>query len=158
MLRQAVLPRFEPVVARFGPRKVPKWLVNGPFLDQQWVKAGTQHIVKARTSRSTILCLYRRRVVAVQRFQDPCSTPLHIACVHITQTSFVLLCGSHGHQNPPGSPASLGVVPITLCVGSCIDKCTPRERGSMRQIPSSDCDQRIQKRQQMRLKALFNNF
>ena len=31
MLKQVVLARFEPVVARYGPRKIPKCLENGPF-------------------------------------------------------------------------------------------------------------------------------
>ena len=38
MLKQVFLGRFEPVVARFGPWKIPKCLENGPFWDQQWVK------------------------------------------------------------------------------------------------------------------------
>ena len=31
---------LEPVVARFGPCKIPKCLENGPFWDQQWIKNG----------------------------------------------------------------------------------------------------------------------
>ena len=42
MLKQVFLGRFEPVVARFGPRKIPKCLENGPFWDQQWVKNGSK--------------------------------------------------------------------------------------------------------------------
>ena len=42
MLKQAFLGRFEPVVARFGPWKIPKCLENGPFGDQQWVKNGSK--------------------------------------------------------------------------------------------------------------------
>ena len=38
MLTQVFLGHFEPVVARFGPWKIPKCLENGPFWDQQWVK------------------------------------------------------------------------------------------------------------------------
>ena len=38
MLKQVFLGRFEPVVARFGPWKIPKCFENGPFWDQQWVK------------------------------------------------------------------------------------------------------------------------
>ena len=40
MLKQVFLGRFEPVVARFGPRKIPKFLENGPFWNQKWVKNG----------------------------------------------------------------------------------------------------------------------
>ena len=40
MLKQVILGRFEPVVARFGPWKIPKYLENGPFWDQQCVKNG----------------------------------------------------------------------------------------------------------------------
>ena len=38
MLKQVFLGRFEPVVARFGPWKIPKYLENGPFWDQKCVK------------------------------------------------------------------------------------------------------------------------
>ena len=48
MLKQVVLGRFEPVVARFGPWKIPKCLDNGPFWDQKWVKNGS----KAQFSKS----------------------------------------------------------------------------------------------------------
>ena len=42
MLKQVFLGRFEPVVARFGPWKIPKCLENGPFRDQQCVKSGSK--------------------------------------------------------------------------------------------------------------------
>ena len=42
MLKQVFLGRFEPVVARFGPWKIPKCFENGPFWDQQWVKNGSK--------------------------------------------------------------------------------------------------------------------
>ena len=41
MLKQVFLARFEPVVARFGPWKIPKCLENGPFWDQKWVENGS---------------------------------------------------------------------------------------------------------------------
>ena len=41
MLKQVFLARFEPVVALFGPRKIPKCLENGSFWDQKWVKNGS---------------------------------------------------------------------------------------------------------------------
>ena len=40
MLKQVFSGRFEPMVARFGPWKIPNWLENGLFWDQQWVKNG----------------------------------------------------------------------------------------------------------------------
>ena len=48
MLKQVFLGRFEPVVTRFEPWKIPKCLENGPFWDQQWVKNGS----KTRFSKS----------------------------------------------------------------------------------------------------------
>ena len=42
MLKQVFLGRFEPVVARLGPWKIPKCLENGPFWDQKWVKNGSK--------------------------------------------------------------------------------------------------------------------
>ena len=42
MLKQVFLARFEPVVARYGPWKIPKCLENGPFQDQKWVKNGSK--------------------------------------------------------------------------------------------------------------------
>ena len=42
MLKQVFLGRCEPVVALFGPRKIPKCLENGPFWDQRWVKNGSK--------------------------------------------------------------------------------------------------------------------
>ena len=44
------LARFEPVVACFGPQKIPKCLENGPFQDQKWVENGS----KMRFSKSDI--------------------------------------------------------------------------------------------------------
>ena len=48
MLKQVFLARFEPVVARFGPWKIPKCLENAPFWDQKRVKNGS----KTRISKS----------------------------------------------------------------------------------------------------------
>ena len=42
MLKPLILGRFEPVVARYGPWKIPKCLENGPFQDQKWVKNGSK--------------------------------------------------------------------------------------------------------------------
>ena len=42
MLKQVFLGRLEPVVARFGPWKIPKCLENGPFWDQQCVTNGSK--------------------------------------------------------------------------------------------------------------------
>ena len=48
MLKQVFLGRFEPVLANFGPWKIPKCIENGPFQDQKGVKNGS----KARFSKS----------------------------------------------------------------------------------------------------------
>ena len=45
MLKQVFLGRFEPVVARFGPWKIPNCLENGLFWDQQWVKMGQKCVL-----------------------------------------------------------------------------------------------------------------
>ena len=42
MLKQVFLGRFEPVVALFGPWKIPKYLENGPFQDRKGVKNGSK--------------------------------------------------------------------------------------------------------------------
>ena len=42
MFREVFLGRFEPLVVRYGPRKIPKCLENGPFWDQKWVKNGSK--------------------------------------------------------------------------------------------------------------------
>ena len=48
MLKQVILARFEPVVAHFGPWKIPKCLENGPFWNQKWVKnASKTHLSKS---------------------------------------------------------------------------------------------------------------
>ena len=42
MLKQVFLGQFEPVLARFGSWKIPKWLENWPFWDQKMVKNGSK--------------------------------------------------------------------------------------------------------------------
>ena len=42
MLKQVFLARFEPVVMRFGPWKIPKCLENAAFWDVKWVKNGSK--------------------------------------------------------------------------------------------------------------------
>ena len=42
MLQQVFLARFEPVVTRFGPWKIPKCLENRLFWDKKWVKNGSK--------------------------------------------------------------------------------------------------------------------
>ena len=44
MLKQVFLAHFEPVVARYGPWKIPKCLESGPFWDQKWVKNGSKRV------------------------------------------------------------------------------------------------------------------
>ena len=48
MLKQMFLGRFAPLVAQFGPWKIPKCLEKWPFWDQKWVKDGS----KTRFSKS----------------------------------------------------------------------------------------------------------
>ena len=42
MPRQVFVARFELVVARFGPPKIPKCLENGLFWDKKWLKNGSK--------------------------------------------------------------------------------------------------------------------
>ena len=42
MPKQVFLARFELMVARFGPQKVPKCLENGLFWYKKWVKNGSK--------------------------------------------------------------------------------------------------------------------
>ena len=42
MLKQVFLGHFEPMVARYGPWKIPKCLENGPFWDQKCVTNGSK--------------------------------------------------------------------------------------------------------------------
>ena len=42
MPKQVFLARFELMVARFGPPKIPKFLENGLFCDQKWVTNGSK--------------------------------------------------------------------------------------------------------------------
>ena len=44
MLQQVFLGRFEPVVARFGPWKIPKCLENGPFGTNNGSKMGQKRV------------------------------------------------------------------------------------------------------------------
>ena len=44
MLKQVFFGRFEPVVARFGPWKIPKSLENGPFWDHNGSKMGQKRV------------------------------------------------------------------------------------------------------------------
>ena len=48
MLKQLFLIHFEPVVTRFGPWKIPKWLENWSFWDQKRLLNGS----KTRFSKS----------------------------------------------------------------------------------------------------------
>ena len=44
MLKQVFLGRFEPLVARYGPWRIPKCLENGPLWDQKRAKMGQKRI------------------------------------------------------------------------------------------------------------------
>ena len=65
MLKQVFLARFEPVVARFGPWKIPKCLENGPFWDQKRVKNGS----KTRFSKSDPRPFWMLKQVFLARFE-----------------------------------------------------------------------------------------
>ena len=42
MLKPVLLARFQPVVTRFGPWKIPKCIEKGPIWEHQWVKNGSK--------------------------------------------------------------------------------------------------------------------
>ena len=42
MLEQMFLAHFEPVVTHCGPWKIPKFVANGPFWGETWVKNGSK--------------------------------------------------------------------------------------------------------------------
>ena len=65
MLKQVFLGRFEPVVARFGPWKIPKCSENGPFWNQQWVKNGP----KTRFSKNDLGPFMMLKQVFLARFE-----------------------------------------------------------------------------------------
>ena len=44
MLKQVILPRFEPVVMFFGQGKIQKCLEKGPFCDQKRVNKGSKSV------------------------------------------------------------------------------------------------------------------
>ena len=64
-LKQVFLARFEHVVTRFGPWKIPKCLEIGPFGEQKWVKNGS----KTRFSKSDPGTLGMLKQVFLDRFQ-----------------------------------------------------------------------------------------
>ena len=65
MLKQVFLARFEPVVTRFGPWKIPKCLENGPFWEQNLVKNGS----KTRFSKSSPGQLAMLKQVVLANFE-----------------------------------------------------------------------------------------
>ena len=65
MLKQVFLGHFEPVVARFGPWKIPKCLETGQFWDQKWVKNGS----KTRFSESDPGPFMMLKQVVLARFE-----------------------------------------------------------------------------------------
>ena len=65
MLKQVFLARFEPVVTRFGPWKIPKCLENGPFWDQKWAKKGS----KTRFSKNDLGPFGMLKQVFLARFE-----------------------------------------------------------------------------------------
>ena len=65
MLKQVFLARFEPVVTRFGQRKIPKSLENGLFWDQKWVEKGS----KTHFSKNDLGPLGMPKQVFLPRFE-----------------------------------------------------------------------------------------
>ena len=51
MPKQVFLARFEPMVTRFRPWKIPKCLKQRPFWDQKWVKNGSKMHFSKRDPR-----------------------------------------------------------------------------------------------------------
>ena len=51
MPKQVFWARFELVVARFGPPKIPKCLENGPLWDKKWVNSGSKMCFSKNDSR-----------------------------------------------------------------------------------------------------------
>ena len=86
MLKQVFSGRFEPVVAPFGPWKIPKYLENGPFWDQQWLKNGS----KTRFSKNDPGPFMMLKQVFLARF-EPVLTELCPLKTHVCTT----LCPSH---------------------------------------------------------------
>ena len=72
-LKQVFLARFEPVVARFGPWKIPKCLENGLFGDRKWVKKW----VKTRFSKSDPGPLGMLKQVSLAHFEPKGSVLAH---------------------------------------------------------------------------------
>ena len=65
MLKKVFLARFEPVVVRFGPWKIPKCLENGPFWDQRCVKNGS----KTRFSKNDLGPFMMLKQVVLAHFE-----------------------------------------------------------------------------------------
>ena len=65
MLKQVFLARFELVVMRFGPRKIPKCLENGQFWDPKWLKNGSKRCF-SKTDREPFKMLQQ---VLLARFE-----------------------------------------------------------------------------------------
>ena len=76
MLKQVFLGRFEPVVARYGPWKIPKCLENGPFQDQKSVKNGSKtHFSKSDPGPFGML-----RRVRLAHFKPVVTRLIHYTC------------------------------------------------------------------------------
>ena len=77
MLKQVFLARFELVVTRFGPWKIPTCLEKGLFSHQKWVKKASKHVFSK--SDHGALGVLKEVFLAhwgplVTRF-GPCTTP-----------------------------------------------------------------------------------
>ena len=89
MLKQVVVAHFEPVVTRFGPWKIPKCLVKGPFWDPKWVKNGS----KTRFSKSEPGPTWMLRQVFLARFEPDSRVSAH------GKSQYALKRGRFGTQN-----------------------------------------------------------
>ena len=61
MLQQVLLARFDLMVMRFGPRKIPKCLENGQFWDPKWLKNGSKRCF-SKTNREPFKMLQQVRL------------------------------------------------------------------------------------------------
>ena len=126
MIKQVFLARFEPVVKRFGPWKIPKCLENGPFQDQKCVKNGS----KAHFSKTDLGPFGMLKQVFLAHF-EPVVT--HVAPSKIPkclengpfQDQKWVKNGSKSHfsKSDPGSFGMLGLAllahfePVVTCFG-----------------------------------------
>ena len=86
MLKRVFLARFEPVVACFGPRKIPKCLENGPFPEWRIHSISTSfptpyhnQAKKPSSSNHTLLALSNSNVLTPLTSAHPVSSAPMVA-------------------------------------------------------------------------------